>query len=80
MRYFQKIVLMNIINPKKLFNSKWTAVTPVNKERHFIVSEIEFDEDDRVFACCIEAVISKRSTQINWHELKDDGRWAHGWY
>jgi hypothetical protein len=30
---------MNNINPKKLLNSKWTAVTPVNKEKHFMNSE-----------------------------------------
>jgi hypothetical protein len=37
-------VIMNKINPKKLLKSKWTAVTAVNKEKHFIISEIEFDE------------------------------------
>ena len=35
---------MNKINPKKLLNSKWTAVKPTNKEKHFLVTEIEFDE------------------------------------
>lgn len=70
---------MNRINPKKLLNSKWTAVTPTNREKHFIVSEIEFDEDDVVVACCIEAVLSKRSIQINWHDLEDGSSWVHGW-
>ena len=72
-------VQMNKINPTKLLNSKWTAVKPANKEKHFIVSEIEFDEDGMVLSCCIEAVMSKRSTLINWHELKDDSHWVHGW-
>lgn len=70
---------MNKINPKKLLNSKWTAVTPANKEKHFLVSEIEFDEEDVVVSCCIEAVMSKRSIPINWHDLKDDSTWLHGW-
>ena len=70
---------MNKINPRKLLNSKWTAVTPTNKEKHFIVSEIEFDEEGMVVSCCIEAVISKRSILINWHELADDNNWIHGW-
>ena len=70
---------MNKINPKKLLNSKWTAVTPMKKEKHFIVSEIEFDEDDIVVSCCIEAVMSKRSIPINWHDLQDDSNWTHGW-
>lgn len=70
---------MNKINPKKLLNSKWTAVTPANKEKHFIVSEVEFDEDDMVVLCCLEPVMSKRSISINWHELKDQDNWVHGW-
>lgn len=70
---------MNKINPRKLLNSKWTAVTPVNKERHFIVSGIKFDEEGIVVSCSIEAVMSKRSVPINWHDLKDDCDWVHGW-
>ena len=70
---------MNKINPKKLLNSKWTAVTPANKEKHFAVTEISFDEEGLVVSCCIEAVMSKRSTSINWHDLKEDDNWVHGW-
>ena len=70
---------MNKINPKKLLNSKWTAVTPVKKEKHFIVSEVEFDEENLVVSCNIEALISKRSMPINWRDLKDDSNWLQGW-
>lgn len=70
---------MNKINPKKLLNSKWTAVTPVKKEKHFIVSEVEFDEENLVVSCNIEALISKRSIPINWRDLKDDSNWLQGW-
>jgi tryptophan-rich hypothetical protein len=70
---------MNKINPNKLLNSKWTAVKPTNKEKHFIVSEIEFDEEGIVVSCSIEAVMSKRSMPINWHVLEDSNRWDHGW-
>jgi tryptophan-rich hypothetical protein len=70
---------MNTINPKKLLNSKWTAVKPTKKEKHFMVSEIEFNEEDLVVSCCIEAVMTKRSIQINWHDLENDSRWIHGW-
>ncbi|MFT5599132.1 MAG: tryptophan-rich hypothetical protein [Urechidicola sp.] len=70
---------MNIINPKKLLNSKWSAVMPANREKHFLVSEIKFDEEGMVVSCCIEAVMSKRVTPINWHDLKDDSHWVHGW-
>ena len=70
---------MKKINPKKLLNSKWTAVTPTNKEKHFIISEIEFDEEGIVVSCCIEAVMSRRSIPINWHDLENDNSWVHGW-
>ena len=70
---------MNKINPKKLVNSKWTAVAPTKKEKHFLVSEIELDEEGIVVSCFIEAVMSKRTIEINWHDLKDDGIWVQGW-
>ncbi|MDF1763342.1 MAG: TIGR02450 family Trp-rich protein [Oleibacter sp.] len=70
---------MNKINPKKLLNSKWTAVTPKNKEKHFLVSEVEFDEEGIVIHCCLEAVMSKRSISIDWNDLKDESSWLQGW-
>jgi tryptophan-rich hypothetical protein len=70
---------MNKINPKKLLNSKWTAVNPVKKEKHFLVTELEFDEEDEVFHCLIEAVFSKRSEPIKWKELKNNENWLQGW-
>ncbi len=70
---------MNTINPKKLLRSKWTAVTPSNKEKHFMITDIEFDEDDAVVSCSIEAIMSKRVFDINWHDLKDDQHWLQGW-
>ncbi len=42
---------MNNINPKKLLNSKWTAVKPVNKEKHFLITELKFDEEGEVIHC-----------------------------
>ena len=70
---------MNKINPQKLLNSKWTAVTPSNKEKHFMVTEIKFDEEDNVTSCFIEAVMTKRLIPIDWKSLKDEDTWLHGW-
>ncbi len=70
---------MNRINPKKLLNSQWTAVQPVNKERHFIVTKITTDDGGEVISCLLEAIISKRSTDMAWHELQDNEIWLHGW-
>ena len=70
---------MNKINPRKILNSKWTAVTPVRKEKHFMVTEVEFDEEGIVTLCSIESLISKRSIPINWHDLKNKNNWIQGW-
>jgi tryptophan-rich hypothetical protein len=70
---------MNKINPKKLRHSKWTAVKPVNKEKHFLITEVEFDEEGFVIACVIEAVMSRRTLSIEWKELTDDSCWLFGW-
>lgn len=73
------MLVMNKITPKKLLHSKWTAVSPANKEKHFIITEMEFDEEGVVISCVIEAVMSKRSMAINWQDLKDRQRWLQGW-
>lgn len=70
---------MNPINPKKLLHSKWTAVQPVNKEKHFMVTEVEFDEEGVVVDCVIEAVMSKRTESIDWTVLKNTDNWRQGW-
>jgi len=70
---------VNRISPNKLLNSKWTAVTPSNKEKHFLVTDIEFDEQGLVIRCQIEAVMTKRALPIEWQELRDTTQWLHGW-
>lgn len=70
---------MTKVNPKKLLNSKWTAVTPIKKEKHFVVSEVEFDEDGSVIVCKIESVLSKNEYEIDWTELKTIEKWLQGW-
>ena len=70
---------INSINPRKLMNSKWTAVKPVRKEKHFIVTEIEFDDEGAVTTCMIESVMSKRVSNIQWKELKNQDQWIQGW-
>ncbi len=70
---------MNQINPRKLLNSKWTAVDPQNREKHFLVTDVEFDEEGLVLSCELEAVMSKRVQAIEWVDLKDASRWKYGW-
>jgi tryptophan-rich hypothetical protein len=70
---------MNAINPKKLLNSKWTALAPKNKEKHFIVSEVLFNDDGAVISCVIEAVLTHRQQEIDWKNLKNSQQWLQGW-
>lgn len=75
----ERTQFMNKINPRKLLNSKWTAVKVSNKEKHFLICDIEFDEEGEVLSCAIEAIISKRVADINWRELSNSNIWLQGW-
>ncbi|EXJ11904.1 MULTISPECIES: TIGR02450 family Trp-rich protein [Nitrincola] len=70
---------MNKLNPEKLLNSKWTAVSPQNKEKHFIVIELVRDENERVHACVLEAVMTKNTYPMPWQSLKNHDIWQLGW-
>ena len=70
---------MNKVNSKKLRNSKWTALKPMNKEKHFLITEVEYDEEGNVIECVLEAVMTKREQAIDWRDLSDDTVWAQGW-
>ena len=70
---------MNQFNPKKLLNSKWTAVSVKNKEKHFIVTTLDLDEENQIVHCIIQAVYSNNEYEINWIDLKDTQNWLQGW-
>ena len=72
---------MNPVNPKKLLLSKWTAVTPVAKQKHFLVSRVIQPEQpsDPIELVEIEAVFSKATQIIAWRELRNDAVWRQGW-
>jgi len=67
------------LNPRKLLHSKWTAVRPVNRERHFMVTRVRFDEEDRVEECVLEAVTTGREQSIDWRSLRQADDWLQGW-
>ncbi|MGS0676319.1 TIGR02450 family Trp-rich protein [Shewanella sp. 125m-1] len=70
---------MNRLNPKKLLHSKWTAIKPKEKQKHFMVTKVEFDEEGEVSLCIIEAVLTRTEYQINWCELMQQRNWNFGW-
>ena len=71
---------MKSVQPKKLLLSKWTAVKPIAKQKHFLVTKvIQLEPDDPIEWVEIEALHSKKVSQIKWRELKDETAWLQGW-
>jgi tryptophan-rich hypothetical protein len=72
---------MNPLNPKKLLLTKWTAVTPIAKQKHFLVSRVIQPElvTDPVEFVEIESVFSKATQIIQWRALQNDEVWRQGW-
>jgi tryptophan-rich hypothetical protein len=72
---------MNPLNPKKLLLTKWTAVKPMAKQKHYLVSRVIQPElpTDPIEQVEIEAVFSKAVQVIAWRELQDDSVWRQGW-
>lgn len=70
---------MNRLNPSKLLLSKWTAAQPVNREKHFLVTELLRNEEGTVLQVEIQAVLTQRVERLAWQALKDSNRWRMGW-
>ena len=71
----------NPLSPKKLQHSKWTAVSPVDKEKHFLVIRVllPVPPATRVDEVELQAVHSGRCRVMRWRELTDASRWRQGW-
>lgn len=67
------------LNPRKLMLSKWTAIRPVNREKHFLVSEVFCDDDDVVLEVELQAVLTHRAQRLPWQALQDMQTWKMGW-
>ena len=78
---------MNPVHPKKLLLTKWTAVQPVARQKHFIVTKVvEPAQTDSLNGTTpkiewveIEAVHSGSVRRIAWRELRDTTLWRQGW-
>ncbi len=72
---------MNPLNPKKLLLTKWTAVKPVAKQKHFLVSKVIPPElpTDPMEWVEIESIFSKATQIIPWRDLQNDEVWRQGW-
>lgn len=70
-----------MLSPKKLLHSKWTAVTPRGRQKHFMVSAVI---EPATPGAAIEwvdllAVHSRRVQRLPWRELTDSTVWQQGW-
>ena len=72
---------MNLLHPKKLLLTKWTAATPIAKDKHFLVAKVVQPElpSEVVQWVDMEAIYSKTLTRIDWRDLRDDRLWRQGW-
>lgn len=72
---------MNPVHPKKLLLSKWTAVEPLGKDKHFLVARVHVpvSPEEAIEWVELEAVYSRRSSRLDWRELRDAARWRQGW-
>jgi tryptophan-rich hypothetical protein len=70
---------LNRLNPGKLLLSKWTAAHPVNREKHFLVTELFRNEEGTVLEIELQAVLTQRSERLAWQTLQNDEAWRMGW-
>ena len=72
---------MKPLNPKKLLLTKWTAVKPLAKQKHFLVSRVIQPDlpTDPIVSVEIEAILSKATQVIAWRELQNVSVWRQGW-
>lgn len=70
----------NPVNRAKLPGSKWTAVRPQRREKHFIVHDWVRDDGGRpTDQIEIEAVLTRAVRRLHWRELEDPEVWRVGW-
>lgn len=70
---------MNQVNPKKLLNSKWTAVVPKNKEKHFVIESCSYHSPSKLDKVHMHAILTGEVYKIAWRDLKDSAVWRIGW-
>ena len=69
------------LTPKKLLLSKWTAVKPMHKRKHFLVSKVILPEipEAAIELIELEAVFDQSVQVIPWRDLKNTEIWLQGW-
>jgi tryptophan-rich hypothetical protein len=71
----------NLLSPKKLLLTKWTAVHPSDKRKHFLVSKVILPDlpQQAIEYVELEAVFDKQIQRILWRELSNSAVLLQGW-
>ena len=72
---------MTSLHPKKLLLSKWTAIKPVGRQKHFLVTKViePAVEGGKIEWVELEAIMTKKVVRIGWRTLQDTQVWQQGW-
>jgi tryptophan-rich hypothetical protein len=57
--------------------SKWTALQPVNQEKHFVIHDWVEPGSELLE---VEAIQSRRVFCLNWKRFKNSSDWKMGWH
>jgi len=64
-----------------LLNSKWTAVKPIDRARHFELKALEGKtiHNDQV-VCVMRCVVTRYLIHVCLDDLLDEDKWRKGWF
>ncbi len=62
----------------ELPDSKWSAVQPRNREKHFVVTRV-IRSDPEAPRVELQAVLTKRRIEVPLERLLDPKGWKRGW-
>ncbi|MCY1043412.1 TIGR02450 family Trp-rich protein [Corallococcus sp. bb12-1] len=64
---------------ERLVGSKWTAVQPLEREKHFVVLRWVGEGGERPQELELEALLTRRVHRVPWRALADREHWVSGW-
>lgn len=64
-----------------LINSKWTAVRPIDRSRHFELKALQGGtRQSAKVVCLMRCVVTRSLIRVCLDELLDEDKWHKGWF
>ena len=64
-----------------LLNSKWTAVKPIDRARHFELKALEGEAIQHAqVVCLMRCVVTRSLIHVCLDDLLDEDQWRKGWF